>query len=217
MPGPNPPSVERVHVFIDGSNLYKGAQTCLNTPAGGQPPATRLPPISFPPEVVIKLAEHLCGARRLVKIMYYNSPLNRNDPGYSGQQRFFDGLRKTRYLELRFGRLKMRTIKIYCPTCDDLYDQATCVKGSHNFPLQKYTDKGTDVNIATDLLIQAFDDSYDTAILISEDGDFVGAIQEVRRLRKRVENAFFRRRALASASNAFTLLEPALLKTLGIS
>ncbi len=192
---------ERVFVFIDGSNLYKGMQLHIG-------------PGPFPPQSIDKLAQHLCGQRRLVKIMYYNSPLNRNDAAYKAQQKFFDGLRKISYLELKFGHLKKRTVKMYCATCKEMFEEANCRKCGNLLPLVKYTDKGTDVHIATDLLIHAFDNQYDTAILISEDGDFVSAIQEVTRLKKKVENAFFRKRHLAEVSDKFILLDAALINAL---
>lgn len=43
-----------------------------------------------------------------------------------------------------------------------------------------YEEKMTDVNIATQLLIDAFDDRYDTALVISGDSDLTTPIQKVR-------------------------------------
>ena len=192
---------ERVYVFIDGSNLYKGMQLHIG-------------PGPFPPQSINKLAQHLCGQRRLVKIMYYNSPLNRNDAAYRAQQQFFDGLRKISYLELKFGHLKKRTVKMYCATCKGMFEDAICRKCGNPLPLVKYTDKGTDVHIAIDLLLHAFDNQYDTAILISEDGDFVSAVQEVKRLKKKVENVFFRKRHLAEVADNFILLDAPLINSL---
>jgi len=52
-------------------------------------------------------------------------------------------------------------------------------------------EKGVDVLIATDMLTGALRDCYDTAILISGDGDFVEVIEEIKRAGKQVENATF--------------------------
>ena len=49
----------------------------------------------------------------------------------------------------------------------------------------------------------AFDDQYDTAILITQDGDFVPAVQEVQRLHKNVENVHFEKSYLSSMCNKF--------------
>ncbi|PAD17395.1 LabA-like NYN domain-containing protein [Shouchella clausii] len=48
-------------------------------------------------------------------------------------------------------------------------------------------EKGTDVNLATDLLIGAYMNSYDTAIILSADGDYIGPIKEIRKIGKIVE------------------------------
>ena len=44
-----------------------------------------------------------------------------------------------------------------------------------------FEEKMTDVNIATQLLIDAFDDRYDTALVISGDSDLTTPIQQVRK------------------------------------
>jgi len=54
-----------------------------------------------------------------------------------------------------------------------------------------YIEKGVDVALITDLLAFGFRDGYDTAIIVSGDNDFLGAINEVKRLPKRVEIAAF--------------------------
>lgn len=48
-------------------------------------------------------------------------------------------------------------------------------------------EKGTDVKIATDLIIGAVDNLYDTAILVSSDTDLIPAIQYVRYKNKKLE------------------------------
>ena len=57
---------------------------------------------------------------------------------------------------------------------------------------KKSREKGIDVKIATDLIIGALDNKYDTAILVSSDTDLVPAIDEVRkRFQKMVEYVGF--------------------------
>ncbi len=57
---------------------------------------------------------------------------------------------------------------------------------------KKSREKGIDVKIATDLIIGAFDNKYDTAILVSSDTDLVPAIDEVRnRFQRKVEYVGF--------------------------
>lgn len=52
-------------------------------------------------------------------------------------------------------------------------------------------EKGTDVKIATDLIVGAVDNLYDTAILVSSDTDLIPAIQYVRYKKKKVEYVGF--------------------------
>ena len=55
----------------------------------------------------------------------------------------------------------------------------------------KWVEKGVDVALVTDFLGMAFRNAYDVAILVSGDKDLEGAIEEVKRLGKRVEVAAF--------------------------
>jgi len=50
-----------------------------------------------------------------------------------------------------------------------------------------YHEKGVDVKMAVDLLVGAYEDIYDTAILVSSDTDLIPAIQKVKYLGKEVE------------------------------
>jgi len=55
----------------------------------------------------------------------------------------------------------------------------------------KWVEKGVDVALVTDMLGMAFRNVYDVAILVSGDRDLAQAIDEVKRLGKRVEIASF--------------------------
>lgn len=60
--------------------------------------------------------------------------------------------------------------------------------GIEKIHTERMREKGIDVKIATDLLVGAFDNKYDTAIVVSSDADLVPAIDWVRkRKKKRVE------------------------------
>lgn len=54
-----------------------------------------------------------------------------------------------------------------------------------------YHEKGVDVKLAVDLLVGAYDDLYDVAILISSDTDLIPAIKKVHHLGKEVEYVGF--------------------------
>ena len=50
--------------------------------------------------------------------------------------------------------------------------------------------KGDDVYLAVDLVSGAYENLYDTAIIVSGDEDFVPAIQKAQKLGKKIINAF---------------------------
>lgn len=55
----------------------------------------------------------------------------------------------------------------------------------------KAREKGTDVKIATDLIIGAIDNLYDTAILVSSDTDLIPAIRYIKFRKKKLEYVGF--------------------------
>ena len=115
-----------------------------------------------------KLSLLLCGdERKLIRTYYYNAPLKKDEDErkYKSQQRFFTMLKSIPYLEMKLGRLVYRG----------------------GIPIEK----GVDIYLAIDMLKYAFDDVYDTAILVSGDGDFAKAVSAVRDLGKHVEHAYF--------------------------
>jgi len=154
--------MERVCVFIDGSNLYHGVKEIL--------PDDHLD--------IAKLITWLVGNRQLTRTYYYNVPISpqHNPTGASAQQRFFGALNRIPYLQIRLGRLEPRGAV--------------------------FVEKGVDVGIAVDMLSMGFRNLYDTAILVSSDGDFAHAIHEVQELGKHVEVAHFARaRAVSQAAD----------------
>lgn len=54
-----------------------------------------------------------------------------------------------------------------------------------------YHEKGVDVKMAVDLLVGAYEDTYDTAIIISSDTDLLPAIDKVVELKKKIEYVGF--------------------------
>ena len=52
-------------------------------------------------------------------------------------------------------------------------------------------EKGVDVKLVVDLMKNAFENKFDKAILVSNDADFVPAIEEVQTLGKKVVNVSF--------------------------
>lgn len=50
-----------------------------------------------------------------------------------------------------------------------------------------YHEKGVDVQLAVDILIGAYENTYDTAIIISSDTDLIPAIEKAKKLGKEIE------------------------------
>jgi uncharacterized LabA/DUF88 family protein len=106
-----------------------------------------------------KLCNKLVGNDELAQIKYYISPVEQfsNPEMYAKQQSFFEKLKEIPNLKIIFGRLEKR-------------------KRSGEF---YYVEKATDVNLALDLVLDAQENLYDKSYLISNDGDFSGAVKAV--------------------------------------
>lgn len=183
-------------IFVDGSNFYHGLREEFEIK---KDEAHKVPTVDFS-----KFANFLCGSRKLEKIYYYNAPLSQNNEdkeSYKEQQRFFNSLRFVPNLIFTKGRLEKRSIRIEHKGVAKLFG-----KESVSF----YVEKGIDVNIAVDMLKLAFTNQYDTAILVSGDGDFASAVEAVKSLGKKVECAYVSKRKcyhLRQVANRFISLD----------
>jgi len=127
-----------------------------------------LKPFEFNFESFVK---QLVGDRELVAVNYYNAPLDRqkDDSGYIKQQRFFEKIKRIPLFHLILCRMQKRIVdgKII------------------------YEVKEDDIHLAVDMVKMAYNGAYDTAILVSSDGDFVPAVLAVKDIGKKVENVGF--------------------------
>lgn len=115
------------------------------------------------------LVGQLMGERQLYRVYYYNAPLTDDYESdlRDGQQRFFESLRRIPYVTVRLGRLHRRN------------------DGS-------LVEKGIDVSIAVESLALAYEDAYDTAILVSGDSDYIELVEAIKAKGKHVECAMFK-------------------------
>lgn len=121
-----------------------------------------------------KLINVLLEGRELINVFYYVASLDKEVDyvKYKKHQEFLEDLGKIPKLKVVL--------------CD--FKKIKKEDGSYF-----YVVKGDDVQLAHDLLIGAFNNLYDTAILVSGDEDFLPLINTIRKtFRKRVENAYFR-------------------------
>jgi uncharacterized LabA/DUF88 family protein len=119
-----------------------------------------------------KLVKLLLKERELISVQYYNAPLDIsiNPNKYWIQQRFYNSLKQIQKFNVILCRLKKHKR----------------IDGSFEFEV-----KGDDVHLATDLISNAYENQYDTAIIVSGDEDFVPAIKQIQRLNKKTENIYF--------------------------
>jgi len=143
--------MERVAIFIDGSNLYHGLKEVCGRPD-----------LDFE-----KFIAWLVRNRKLIRTYYYNAPRSDSSRAAKDQQRFFDKLRMIPYFDVRLGRLEPRG--------------------------GTFVEKGIDIAIAVDMVTMGYRDAFDTAILVSSDGDFAQAVDAIRETGRHVEVACFPR------------------------
>ena len=145
--------MERVCVFIDGSNFYFALKR-----------NNRVTRVDY-----YQLSLALAGPdRKLIRTYYYNVAYDKNQfPDKAKTQiSFLDSLDRTPYLDLRLGRL--------VSTFDG-----------------NVQERGMDVLFAADLVYYAARKTFDTAIVVTEDGDYTPALEWVKELGKHVEIATF--------------------------
>ena len=179
-----PDSIERVMIFIDGSNLYFSLKR-LKLQNPNLPSKTNFS--------LKKLGEKLCdNDRKIIRMYYYNAPLdqNKDKEAYQSQQKWFAKVQATPDTELVLAKRHKRVDK-----------------EGHVY----YAIKGDDIHLAVDMLKYAFNNAYDTAVLVTGDGDFYPAIRAVKGYGKRVEHAYFRSghsSLLSQECDRDTMLDP---------
>ncbi len=156
--------MHRVSVYIDNSNVFKNIKSIR---LSGDKNWTQL----YNP---LKLAERLSGNRELVAVYFYCVPppawlLSEGEESkqkHATASRYYSAVGKLPKVELKYGYLQ----------------------GDKSDPHEK----NVDTQISSDMVVNAALGQYDTAILVSNDGDFLSAIINTKKLGKRVELLFFK-------------------------
>ncbi len=139
----------RVIVYIDGFNLYFGMVNA------GIENCKWL-------NIKALIDSYITHNQELVEIKYFTSRIT-NQPSKQKRQNSYLEALETTGINLIYGLYKAKEIE--CHNC------------GHNWSISN--EKMTDVNIATHLLLDAFNDRFDTAILISGDSDLVPPIKAI--------------------------------------
>ena len=153
----------RVAVFIDNSNVFKNIRKLKSADNQWE---TFYDPYKF--------AEKIAGDRELVSVNFYcvRPPvylLNEDEAHrkkYILTERYYSAIEKLQKTEVKYGDLRG-------------------VKG-------ELIEKNVDTQLATDVVALAALNKFDVAIIISNDGDFVSAIENIKKFGKKTEVVFFK-------------------------
>jgi len=126
----------------------------------------------------------LAGEGKLIGIYYYNAQLDREFNSTKitkSQKQFFINLKSIPNFHLVLCKLLKRNIT-----------------GTNK---HYYIIKEDDIHMAVDMVDGSADDTFDTAILVSGDGDFVPAVRSVKRRNKKIQNVYFKGSSSRSLKN----------------
>lgn len=150
----------RTHLYIDGFNLYYG---CLKgSPFKWLDPAA--------------MAALLLSGHQITAIHYFSANVTARpgDPDQPiRQQTYFRALRTLPHLSIQLGYFKTHAVRMPLVNPPPGGPQAALV--------WRTDEKGSDVNLATQMLVDAFAGAYDCAVLVTNDSDLLGPIRAVRR------------------------------------
>jgi len=160
--------MKRAMIFIDGSNVFFDWSKMK-------------PGIQMDIEKYIELVKSKFPNTDFIRTYYFTSETSSNTY-------FLQQVNSIPYCEVITGRLQEKPIKLnpkHGVTC------SSCGAPVSSGEIVVYTDKGTDVNIAVEMLKHAYNDSFDFAVLISRDADFTSVVKIIKNLGKNVELVMF--------------------------
>lgn len=145
-------TVARSNVYIDGFNLYYGA-------IRGGP---------FKWLDLQLLFTRLRQADQIQRIFYFTALVD--GPGRPRQEIYLKALATLPLVTVVLGRYKYKRVKCHVPPCAHL--------GSRHFSVPE--EKRTDVNIAVQMLDDAYQDTCDSFVVVSGDSDLVPGVNRVK-------------------------------------
>jgi hypothetical protein len=200
----------RVGVYVDGFNLYHRALKKSQAPGGG----------TYKWLDLQRLATLMLNDPRaqIVSIRYFTArvlklPRDQDAPARQGQ--YLRALRTLPNLNIHYGLFKRRedwmqlvnTVPSLQPITNTFRIYAS---GDQCAFVHKFSEKGSDVNLASYLLLDAFQGVYETAAVITNDSDLVEPIRIVRDVLKKPILVFdpSERRSSAELKNVATFYKP---------
>ena len=179
--------MERAIVYIDGLNLYFGMRS-----KGWK---------RFFWLNLHQLAQNLLKpTQTLVTTKFFTTMVSRPPDKQRRQSTYVEALRTLGDVQIHLGHY--------------LADSIVCRQCGHTYTT--HHEKMSDVNIAVELLTDAFQNAFDVALLVSADGDLVGPVMKVKQLfpQKRVVVVFPPKRhsnALKNVADAIVHLDRTVL------
>lgn len=198
----------RIRIFIDFWNF----QLTWNTFHQGKDPLPRIPWDRTLPEVLVR---HVASGAQYMGTHVYASvdpskPADKKLRGFLHVMNGFEGYKvvvKERKPAgvLRCPNDQCRQPIIHCPHC--------------NQEIKRTVEKGVDTALAVDLIEYGLDNTYDRAILVAGDADFVPAVELIQRTGKQVVHAFFKGTAseLMTACWSHVFMDDHMAELLGAS
>jgi uncharacterized LabA/DUF88 family protein len=164
---------ERIIVYVDGFNLYFGLKEA------GLNNCKWL-------DINKLVTSLLLPTQELVLVKYFTSRVNNNPDKQKRQTTYIEAIESSG-IKIFYGHYQSKPL--ICKKCGAIW--------------LTYNEKMTDVNLATQIIIDAYTDNYDAAMLISGDSDLVPPIQEIHKnfVKKRVFIAFPPKRYNASIAS----------------
>lgn len=156
----SPPRSRRTNVYIDSWNLYFG---CLKGTPYRWINVAELARQSLPSHYQIN------------RLRFFTARIQARptDPQQAvRQETLFRALQTVPNLTMHYGTFLVNTPRM--PLAAPLSD------GTRFVNVIKTEEKGSDVNLATHLLVDAFDNDFDAAVVVSDDSDLVEPIRVVR-------------------------------------
>lgn len=131
--------------------------------------------------------------QELVSVKYFSALVGsfKGDSSRTDRQRFYlEALQTNPIIEIRLGYFSTHRVKM--PTADEFYDGRISL-----VDVIKTEEKGTDVNLAVQMAVDAVRDNFDYAMLFSNDSDMAYAVQIVSQECKKKVGLYIARKAVS--------------------
>jgi uncharacterized LabA/DUF88 family protein len=146
-------TVKKVMAYVDGFNLYFGLRD-------GNLKRFYWLNIKAMAQNLLK------GNQQLIVTKYFTTRISGPPDKRIRQTTFLEALGTLSDFEIYYGHYLSK--KITCRNCKQSW--------------QSFEEKMTDVNIATEMLVDAFENRFDTALLISADSDLVAPVNAIKKM-----------------------------------